>query len=370
MSATKPGCTDSSPGCGQSAGDTAVSQVADQHGGDLSAHPGIQLDFSVNLNPLGMPDAVRAALVAAAGSPPAYPDPYCRALRQGLADYHGIPAERIVCGNGASDLIYRLCDSLRPRRVLTLAPTFSEYERCARLCGAQVSRHRLDPRHDFDPDNSFPDRIDSSVDLVVCCQPNNPSGRLTDPAVVRHLLERTDQTGTILLVDECFLPFTHAPSLIAATGDHPQLVVLRALTKTHALAGVRLGYAVSGDPTLAGALAEQGPRWNVSGPAQAAGLAAVAVPGWDEATLRTVDRERGWLSAQLRDLGLAVVESQANFLLFRATAGLFIPLCEHGILIRSCANFAGLDDSYWRVGLRCHDDNARLVSILREVVHV
>jgi len=338
---------------------------ADEHGGDLAAHPGTRLDFSVSLNPLGMPAEVRAALAAAIDETSAYPDPQCRVLRQALAAHHGVPAGRIVCGNGASDLIYRIGCALHPRLVLEPAPTFTEYERS---CGAPVVRYPLDARANFDLDDGFLDAMDG-VDLVFCCQPNNPTGRLIDPGLLGCVVQRAAQTGAVLVVDECFLPFTDAASSISRTDKYQNLIVLRAFTKTHALAGVRLGYAVTGEVEMARAIADAGPRWNVSTLAQAAGLAALGVTNWDEATRRVVSQERGWVSAQLAALGLGVTPSQANFILFRSPVDLFQPLLARGILLRHCGNFPGLDDTYWRVGLRCHADNAVLIDALREVLH-
>jgi threonine-phosphate decarboxylase len=340
----------------------------DDHGGDLAAHPGIHLDFSVNLNPLGIPRGVKAAIAATLDTAADYPDPQCRALRRALAAYHQVAAELIVCGNGASDLIYRICETLRPRRILTVAPTFSEYERSARLQGALVSRHRLDAHEFFDVGPDFLDSLVPGVDLVFCCQPNNPTGRLIDPPLLARIVERAGEIGAVIVVDECFLPFTDAPSLIPATGHQPHLIVLRALTKTYALAGLRLGYAVTGDPTLTAALAAHGSRWNVSTIAQTAGLAALSTPGWTAATRLVVERERSWVSAQLVSLGLDVIPSHANFLLFRCLVDLFPPLTERGLLIRPCGNFAQLDGTYWRIGLKGRPDNEALVEALTEAV--
>jgi threonine-phosphate decarboxylase len=339
-----------------------------EHGGDLASYPGVRLDFSINLNPEGIPPAaVKAAALAAAQV--AYPDPYCRELRDALSARHGAGAERIVCGNGASDLIYRICDHLRPRRVLAPAPTFFEYERSARLVGAQIALHPLDPARSFDLGDDFAARLGEGFDLVFVCQPNNPTGRLVDRGVLTRLIESADRAGAVLVVDECFLPFTDAPSVIAETAKYPNLIVLRALTKTHSLAGLRLGYAVTGRRELASGIGGQGAVWNVSAVAQAAGLAALATPGWEQASRELVRRERTWLAGQLADLGLEVTDGAANFLLFRCRTRLFEPLLERGIMIRPCANLAGLDETYWRVCVLRRDANAELVAALAEVLH-
>lgn len=340
----------------------------DQHGGDLASYPGVQLDFSINLNPLGIPQFVKDAIVSSLDEVAGYPDPQCRALRQALAEEHGLGADRIVCGNGASDLIYRICDALRPSKVLLPTPTFSEYERSAVLCEAEVIQHSIEIPGCYDLTEGFLNQLVPGVDLVFLCQPNNPTGRLIERELLLSIVYKTAEIGALLVVDECFLPFTEAESLIDLTTECAHLIVLRALTKTHSLAGLRLGYAVFGDTALAGRIARQGQQWNVSSIAQAAGLAALHVPDWMENTREFVQTERAWLTDELRGLGLEVIDSDANFLLFRSPVDLHEPLLERGILIRSCANFPGLDDSYWRIGIKAHPDNLTLVANLKEVL--
>ena len=338
----------------------------DQHGGDLVSYPGVELDFSINLNPLGIPAHVREAISLSLDELAGYPDPQCRALRDALAAEHDSVPERIVCGNGASDLIYRICDVVRPKKVLIPAPTFSEYERSAVLCGASVVHHQMD---DWDLTDRFIDQLSPDVDLVFLCQPNNPTGRLIDQEILLSIVNRTAEISATLVVDECFQPFTTGESLVKRTADYQHLVVLRAFTKTHSLAGLRLGYGVFGDSSLAQAVAGQGPQWNVSSIAQTAGIAALQVAGWLEATQQLVKSEREWLTTELRELGLQVCDSDANFLLFRSETALLEPLLDRGILIRSCANFQGLDNSYWRIGIKTHPENVALLTNLKEALH-
>ena len=358
----------------------------DEHGGDIASHPGVRLDFSVNVNPLGVPDGVLRALVSGpdldypsldlrtdpdssnsilSRAIASYPDPQCRELRRTLAGIHGVGMAQILCGNGASDLIYRLLDTRRPRRVLVMAPTFIEYERAARVCGAEVLHHRLDPPF-FDLTETVLNAVNEDIDMVFCCQPNNPTGRLVAPGLLTRLIERTRDTHTLLVMDECFLPFSEAPSSV---GSDPHVLVLRAFTKTHGLAGLRLGYAVCSDESLIASMADHGPRWNVSALAQIAGVAALTDMGWEDNTRTFVRREREWLIEALTHLGLSVVPSHANFLLIKSDIDLFGLLLERGILIRSCANFVGLDQTYFRICIKQHTDNVQLITALEEVLH-
>ncbi|MDR0285944.1 MAG: aminotransferase class I/II-fold pyridoxal phosphate-dependent enzyme, partial [Propionibacteriaceae bacterium] len=152
--------------------------LADEHGGDRAAYPGVRLDFSTSVGPLGTPPAVAQAITAAIPAIDRYPDPACRGLRAALAAHHGLTASTIACGNGAADIIHRIAWALRPRRVLTFAPTFTEYAHSARAVDAEVIHQPLSPPY-FDLTDATLAAVTDGIDLVFCCQPNNPTGRLT-----------------------------------------------------------------------------------------------------------------------------------------------------------------------------------------------
>ena len=346
------------------------------HGGDLVSaqldYHGPVLDFSANLNPLGAPEAVkRAAARAAAGEAERYPDPLCRALRAGIAGTDGVAAEQVLCGNGAAELIFRLALALRPGRALLTAPTFSEYEQALDTVGCRVERCALDRGRQFDLDEGFLERIVPGVELVFLCNPNNPTGRLIDPALLEGALARCEQVGAVLAVDECFLGLSDAAGagLAPLVAGHPRLLLLRAFTKTYAVAGLRLGYCLCSDGALLEAMGRCGQPWSVSAPAQAAGLAALACPRWPEKARALVDVERPRLVRALEGLGFLVCPGQANYLLFRAPGlpDLKQRLLARGVLIRACGNYHGLDEYDYRVCVRTGEENGRLVDAIREV---
>ena len=151
------------------------------HGGDIYTHrdlkPGQKLlDFSANLNPLGMPESVKQAAISAISASGAYPDPLCRELREAISQNEGVPAGQIVCGNGAADLLYRLVWAVKPENGLVLAPTFAEYELALQNAGAETEILPLSPEKGFAPDESVLDAVKPGVSLVFFCNPNNPTG--------------------------------------------------------------------------------------------------------------------------------------------------------------------------------------------------
>lgn len=340
-----------------------------EHGGDVYTNDGITLDFSININPLGMPTSVRQAVIDHLPEYTRYPDPACRALRIALAQRHGLNTAMVLCGNGAAELLFALCACLKPRRVATLAPTFSEYERSAALFGAKIYAHLLTEENGFALTDSIWAALTAETDLLFLCNPNNPTGRLADSSLLVKIADVCRQNGTWLVLDECFMDFTREESMLRHLREYPHILVLQAFTKIYAMAGLRLGMLYCADEELLECIGAFNPAWNVSGVAQAAGTAALLEKDWMENTRSLVENEREFMTAALNQLGLTVYPSQANFILCRSDRPLFAPLKSRGILVRSCANFTGLDERYIRIGLKRRDDNIALLRAITEVLH-
>ena len=345
------------------------------HGGDWAGYRAEfgcdALDFSANVSPLGLPAGVAAAITNALPTADRYPDPLCRELRAALAGAEGVPADWILCGNGAADLIFRLALAVRPRRALLPAPTFAEYEAALQTVGCAVQRVFLREENDFAVTEEFIDAVTPETDIVFLCQPNNPTGQVTPPARVERLVRRCAECGAVLVVDECFLDFL--PDRDAWTAkqllrDAPQLIILKAFTKLYAMAGVRLGYALCGDATLLEKMRGAGQPWAVSSLAQAAGLAALQETAYAGAVRALIAEQRPRMAAGLRALGLRVMDGQANYLLFRATPDFGEKLRRRGAVVRSCANYPGLDAAWYRTAVRTAEENTRLLQIMGEIL--
>lgn len=203
--------------------------------------------------------------------------------------------------------------------------------------------------------------------MVFLCNPNNPTGALAEPGTVEALLSACGQVGAVLVVDECFLPFTDGRSCQSRLRAYPNLMVLRAFTKLYAMAGLRLGYLMCADEDLAGRIGAWGQSWSVSAPAQVAGLAAVSEEGWPERTRRFLRMERPWMTDALGALGFFVYPSHSNFLLFQARPDLWDRAMARGVMLRPCSNFPGLDGSYFRIGLKKRVQNEMLLQVLKEI---
>ena len=328
------------------------------------------LDFSANVSPLGLPEGVAQAIREALTEADRYPDPLCRTLRAALSRAEGVPPEQILCGNGAADLIFRLVWAAKPRRALVTAPTFAEYAAALDTAGCEVKRFFLGEAEDFAVTDALVDAVDESTDMVFLCQPNNPTGQLASPGLVEKLLRRCEACRAILAVDECFLDFLPDHALHTAKGllGEGDLVILKAFTKLYGMAGVRLGYALSADTALLEQMQACGQPWGVSSLAQAAGLAALEETAYVEKVRAIIAEQRPRLTAGLRALGLRVLDSRANYLLFQAPETLGEALRQRGAVLRSCANYPGLGPGWYRTAVRTGPENEQLLKLLAEVL--
>ena len=341
------------------------------HGGDVYQNR-VTLDFSANVNPLGTPERVKAAICAAAERIDRYPDPYCMPLREALSGRLGVSPDTIVCGNGAAELIYQLAAVLKPKRTLLPVPSFADYEAALKAAGCEPALYPLRRETGFALDDSILGEIRSDVDLLMLCSPNNPTGRCIEPALLRRILDRCRKTGTWLFLDESFYGLTDADkqdSLIPDLCDGDRVFVLRAFTKLYGMAGVRLGYAVMKNRELTAALTSISQPWNVSTLAQEAGLAALNCEDWAQETRALIAREKTYLIGALKALGVAVLRGDANYLLLSGVPHLYEDLLQRGILIRTCGNYHGLSTGDCRIAIRTHAENEALIAAISEVLH-
>ena len=346
------------------------------HGGDIytakQEYAGRIVDFSANINPLGIPMNVKQALHQSITACTAYPDPFCRELTGALAKAEDIPQEWILCGNGASDLIFRLVYALRPKTALVASPCFAEYEQALSAAGCAVLRHPLLEEDAFHLTESILSAITPEVDILFLCNPNNPTGQPIGRDILERILAACEKNGVFFALDECFIDFLDEPkqsSLKECLAKHPGLLLLRAFTKLYAIPGVRLGQCYCSDAALLEKMYACGSPWSVSVLAQAAGLAALRETDYVARTREVVAEQRRVLRQGLARLGCTVVGSHANYMFFRAPSeGVLEALRAKGILLRGCDNYAGLTPGWLRAAVRSSTDNALLLRTLKEVL--
>lgn len=353
-------------------------KAVDPHGGNLRAlaarsglPPSRILDFSANINPLGPVPALRAVLRNAFEDILHYPDPDNVALVEAVRGRFRWPADRIVAGNGASELLHALCRALGCHRTVIPVPSYSDYAAAAERAGLRVVLAAMDEGRGFEVPWKRMAATLRRGDLVILGNPNNPTGRGVDGKALRAFVNRHPEVRFI--VDESFIEFVSRGESIA--DDLPaNAVMLRSLTKFYAIPGLRLGIVVAA-PGIAAALRGQMAPWSVNGLAQRAGIASLADRAYAVRTRAAVLRWRRDLASGLRALaGLEVYGSEANFILLRiekrglTAEGLRDRLLGDGIAVRVCSNFVGLDDRYIRVAVRTPAENGRLIRALRKAL--
>lgn len=333
------------------------------HGGDVYRNP-IEYDFSINVNPLGMPLASIQAAHEGVVLTGRYPDYKAEQLCHAIAKAKQIPADRIIPGNGAAELLYALGQTI-PGKALTIAPTFTGYAEAVAAGGGELTY--------ASDEQELLAKMDDSIRLVFLCNPNNPTGTLFTREQILRVLAKAEAMQAYVCVDECFLPFLEEEasySMLPYLAKHPRLLVLRAFTKIYCMAGLRLGYLACGDTELQSRIRAKLQPWNTSIPAQMAGIAALSDTEYLAKTRENLQAERAYLVPRLRELVAEVYDGYGNFLLFRDEPDLKERMLEVGVLIRACGDFEGLDDTYFRIGIRSHSENQEFIRRLARVKNV
>lgn len=348
--------------------------VSYHHGGDVYRNPNIKYDFSINVNPLGMPDFVKRAAVEGVYQSFRYPDSECGRLKALAAAHYRVPEKNLVFGNGAAELIFGIVRAVEPKRAVLLAPSFTEYEKALKAAGSEICFFYLKGEDGFLlPTEKYLEFLErKKPDMIFLCNPANPVGNTVGRAEMEKILNFCRKQEIFVVVDECFLDFLENGSSLSVSGmacaGYENLFVLQALTKSFAMAGLRLGYGFLSNEELLKRLRTSIQPWNVSIPAQEAGCAAFG-PEREEylgKTRKLLGAERGYLKKGLQSAGFQVFSSDANFLLFKdkneaGERALYEFFLSRGILIRCCGDFKSLDGRYYRVCVKQHEENRRLL---------
>lgn len=351
-----------------------------QHGGNIIFEKdGVDiLDLSANINPLGYPENVKNAILEEIDFINRYPDNYSRKLVEKIANFENVPKDYIFCGNGASDIIFRLPLAIKPKKVMVLAPTFSDYERAVQSYGAEIFYYILKEENGFlvNDANHILDSIKrNKIDMIFICNPNNPTGLLTERNIIESILEYGKDNNIKVVIDECFIDFTEDSDKYTCKPllkKYKNLIILKAFTKIFAIPGVRLGYSLCSDEVLINKLYFSGADWPISNFAQGAGIASLT--NCDEYLKNTVlfiKKQGDKIKYELEKLNFEVFDSKANYIFFKSNYEYDIKekLEEKNIVIRSCSNYNGVDKKFYRVAISTEENNKLLIENLKLIVN-
>ena len=358
--------------------DVANTQPPYRHGGNPQADmarldvPGKKvLDFSVNLNFLGPPPAARERWKDILEAVESYPSTEGDAIGRYYGKKFGIAPGNFLAGNGSTEMIYLAPRALHFRNVVVITPSYHDYERASILAGAHVIRYPVSADNGF----SLSD-IDGLIDVLENAEalwvgsPNNPTGVLFPKEFFLELAVRFPDKW--FLVDEAFIQFAERweeSSLLIETERPDNLLVIHSLTKFYAIAGLRMGGVVGSEGAIV-RLREAKEPWTVNGIAEKMALLLMECGDYDDRARldHAVERKRIFRRLDALD-GITSFDSNANFILCQWNKtenldDLMRHLLKYGAYVRDCRNFPGLEENFFRVGLRTHGENDQLLSIL------
>jgi len=336
------------------------------------------LDFSSSVNPLGTSKKALDAVQAGFDQIAAYPDSSSNELREAIAKhYQGIDKSNVVIGNGSTELMYLFAEAFLKKGDFAVvpAPTFGEYEGAVMKTGAEVKLVKLN--NNFQVDTKAFIKAMAGAKMVFFCNPNNPTSLLTSTAQLTEIIEAALAQGILVFLDEDFLEFVEneqALSLISKIGNFTNLFILRSFTKLFGLTGLRVGYGIASKEIIDVLLCAKIP-WNVNCLAQSAAVVALTDEEHLQKTYKLVREEKAYLQEGLSKIrGFKLYSPDANFFFIDiretglTSAQLTQKMLAHGILIRDCASFRGLDEYYVRIAVKQRSENERLFAALSKII--
>lgn len=329
------------------------------------------IDFSANINPLGIAEKVKEAIIKGINHIERYPDITYYNLKSEISNFEEVSLENIVLGNGAAEVIFNIVRGIKPKEALIIAPTFSEYEDALNSINCKVNYYLLKDKYSLDED--FLGEIKEGLDIIFLCNPNNPTGALISKDFSLKVLEKARKFNITVVFDESFLDFVEDNfkySLVKELDKFNNLIVVKSLTKLFAFPGIRLGYGLCSNKVFLDKIKEVEVPWSVNTLADYAGREALKDRSYIKRTVNYVKKENDFLYKGLKEIKyITPFKGAVNFIFFKVHKNINLreQLIKRGIIIRSCNNYKGLDDSFYRVAVRTREENKRLLEALAQI---
>lgn len=344
-----------------------------EHGGNIYMYDKKIIDFSSNINPLGMPECAKDAIDITSLSK--YPDINYVGLKRAISEYTGCGINNIIVGNGAAELIHLFVRAFSIKRPVIPSPAFSEYERAAVLSGGEPILYKIEEKNGFRIDiERLIDMLNDS-DAVILGNPNNPTGQALNTNKIKELIFKAYKLNIPVMIDEAFIEFIkdfHQYESLPFLDDFDNLFIVRAATKFFGMPGIRLGYGL-GSKKIIDNLDKHKEPWTVNAFADIIGRAIFNDKEFIERSRQYVNEEIKYMLNELKkNRNLHVYDTMVNFILVKLKKGTVHELKEkllnRGILIRDASNFRYLDEKYFRVAVKKHEDNLKLIKALEETI--
>lgn len=351
-----------------------------KHGGDIYSiareygfKPEEILDFSGNINPLGTPESVKKMIIDNIDILSRYPDPEYIDLRRAISEYTGVRQENIIVGNGGTELISLFFKVLNPKSGLILMPTYSEYEREIKINGGHYEYYRLKEEDEFVPDANDIIKCIPGHDILVICNPNNPTGKAIPAEDVERILQAADD-NCFVFIDETYVEFTEDVKDISAeglVGKYKNLFVIRGISKFFGTPGLRIGYGLTSNTEVIDAMLEIKDPWTISSVAQVAGQAVFKDTEYQNLSIKLLKEEKEFILREIDKIAnIKVYNSDSNFFLCKILSDHTAPalreyLLNYAIDIRDASNFPYLNNKFFRFCVLGRDDNEKFIKLLR-----
>ena len=349
------------------------------------------LDYSSNINPYGISERLKLAILENLNILERYPDPDYIKLRDKIAKMNKIDISNVILGNGATEIIFLFIKVLNPKKILIISPTFSEYERAIKsvqdnvkedINKVKIDYFQLMEKDDFNLNvKNIIKEIDKKYDLLIICNPNNPTGKFLSLKQMEEILEKCNKLDTKLFVDEAFIEFLENgknQSIINTEKNKKNLLIIRAFTKFFAIPGLRLGYGFCFDKNLFSKINDKKEPWSVNNIAELAGITVLDDMEYIKKTDDWIREEKKYIYSSLKRIkGIKPYKTEVNFILVKIdnnfinsglnSKNLKEKMLEKGILIRDASNFEYLDDSYFRLAIKDRKSNDIMLRALKEI---
>lgn len=339
------------------------------------------ISFSANVNPLGISNLLKETISEHVTCIETYPDREYTELRKTLGNYCGADPSHIIVGNGSTELISILIELRHPKKAMILGPSYSEYEREVSLGGGTSLYFPLKEADGFKLNiNALEERLTDDVDMLILCNPNNPTSTVIDQKSLRQVLDICKSRDIFVMVDETYIEFTENMEKlegIPLTAVYSNLFIIRGVSKFFASPGLRLGYAVTGNEDLIREINTKKHPWSISSIAEIAGRIMFCDSDYIKRTRNLIITERKRVTNRLnsmKDLGITCFEPSANFVLCRIDSDkadadtLFDTCIRQHMMIRNCSTFPFLDNHFFRICFMNPDDNNRLLDCIENAL--
>ena len=349
-----------------------------EHGGNileisksLSINDNELFDFSVNINPLGIPDIVKDTIIKNIDKIKYYPEIKSFSLKNKIASYIGYSYENIVIGNGSSQIIYSLVPAISLKKAVIIEPTFSEYRNALDKYSCKIYSYFLKEEENFtlNINNLIKYLKKQSFDAVFLCNPNNPNGSTVDINEVEEVANFLEKEEKFFIIDEAFIDFTS--NISASKLNLKYTIILKSLTKIFAIPGLRLGY-LKASKKIVNKVEKYIEPWSINIFSQIIGEKLCEIDNYIKNTKKFLEKERSFIVKELSKIkNIKLFPSCTNYLLIKILNSVDVNqledyLIKKNILIRNCSNYVGLNNKFFRISINNRRENELLINYLKE----